>query len=132
MASAGLSKRWKEHEQAAKKKSDRRFYQSYPDNDVPFVSCFKKGTFQQLNQRVALAVNKSNMTPFVDLFDWTVSESNQLAKLSVKGMTNPSLQYKKYRHLCYLFELTYAVALAPQANITQNPTCEWQLGWFGK
>jgi hypothetical protein len=38
-----------------------------------------------------------------------------------------TLEYKKYKHLCYLFELFYVIPIEPKCNLTENPTCEWQL-----
>jgi hypothetical protein len=35
------------------------------------------------------------------------------------------------KHLCYLFETAFAAAIEPNMNVTQNPTCEWQLKWYG-
>jgi hypothetical protein len=29
--------------------------------------------------------------------------------------------------VCFMFELFFAVELEPSKNITNNPTCEWQL-----
>jgi hypothetical protein len=31
-----------------------------------------------------------------------------------------------------MFELFFAVALEPSKNITNNPTCEWQLRLYSK
>ena len=39
---------------------------------------------------------------------------------------------RKYKHLTYLFEAVYGVAIAPINNITKNPTGEWELRYFGE
>jgi hypothetical protein len=34
--------------------------------------------------------------------------------------------------VCFMFELFFAVELEPSKNITNNPTCEWQLRLYSK
>ena len=49
-----------------------------------------------------------------------------LLELKDKGKTK-NLPNKKMKHLLYLFEATYAVALDVDDNVTQAPTGEWEL-----
>jgi hypothetical protein len=44
-----------------------------------------------------------------------------------------SLASKKYnKHVCFMFELFFAVSLEPSKNMTHNLTCEWQLRLYSK
>ena len=43
-----------------------------------------------------------------------------------------TLQDKKAKHLCYMFELFAAICIEPSQNITMNPGCEWQLQLYTK
>jgi hypothetical protein len=43
-----------------------------------------------------------------------------------------ALDWKKHRNVCYMFGLFFAVAMKESDNITQNPTCEWQLQLYSR
>jgi hypothetical protein len=51
-----------------------------------------------------------------------------VSNLSLKKGKGKSLTDKNFKHLYYMYESFYAVALRQEENITQNPGCEWQLG----
>ena len=62
----------------------------------------------------------------------------QLVRKKVASTTPWQSSYKrsllanrKYRHMCYLFEEVYDVAIKSSDNITWNPTGEWQLKYYG-
>jgi hypothetical protein len=38
---------------------------------------------------------------------------------------------RKYKHLIYLYEIALGIAIEPGMNVSGNPGCEWQLGYFG-
>ena len=64
------------------------------------------------------------------MFDWSEEELYGLSQL--KGVAiRDTLEDKKYKHMCYLFEAAYALAIEPRRNISGNPGCEWQLNYFG-
>ena len=65
------------------------------------------------------------------MFDWSVEEEYKIANL--KGVnTRDSIADKKYRHICYLCESVYALAVSNELNISTNPGFEWQLRYYGK
>ena len=67
----------------------------------------------------------------LNLFDWNGIENKELGCL--KGNSNrQTIDDKKYRHLCYMFELAYALAIEPSKNISTSAGCEWQIGYFGR
>lgn len=90
-----------------------------------------KGYFQDLSWKVGIGMKKDKMKELVELFDWNVLEVKELNDLKGNG-NRQGLNQKKYRHLCYLFELAYALAMEPRKNISTNPGCEWQLQYYGK
>jgi hypothetical protein len=89
------------------------------------------GTWDDLVQVVGIAVEHHQWNQIVNLFDWSDKEKRYLENLSQGARGGLSLQSKQYKHLCYLFETAFAVAIEPNMNVTQNPTCEWQLKWYG-
>ena len=136
-ACATFGKREPEHEAASRLESDatksRRFYRSYPHKEARDMPSAPLGFYQQLKMRVGIAVEKSKMQEVVDLFDWDETELAELEKLPSRSPSSPdTLLFKQYRHLCYLFELMYAVAINPNRNITESTTCEWQLRLYSK
>jgi hypothetical protein len=70
------------------------------------------------------------MVDSVSLFEWDQCELNQLIKLKMPG-GQESMDERKYKHLIYLFEIALGIATEPSMNISGNPGCEWQLGYFG-
>jgi hypothetical protein len=133
---AGFEKRQKEHEKSSKLQDGatktRLFYQSYPHPTVADSVDGKRGLWSDLEQVVGIGVAWHQRQSVIDLFDWTESETECLSKLKDGAKGGLSIQSKQYKHLCYLFETCFAVAISSQMNVTMNPTCEWQLRWYGK
>ena len=128
-AEATLLLRWGGHRNGARlgtsasKKST--FYSSYP---LDVESPVKKGSFQDLVQSVGIGFVKDDKQQLVDLFEWTPAEEMELRRLSKKG---GNLATKKCRHISCLCECFYAVAVKPSDNLSCNPSCEWQLRYYG-
>ena len=89
------------------------------------------GTFQDLKQRVGLGMDRSKRDDILALFDWSDEEEKNLQRLPWKSSRPDNLENRKLKHLSYLFEATYAVGICPSMNVTQNPTSEWELGYYG-
>ena len=88
------------------------------------------GTFQQLEQLIGIGITRGKLTPINELFIWSDEEIKGLTNL--KGVaTRNSIGDKKYKHIYYLFELAYALAIESRRNISGNPGCEWQLRYYG-
>lgn len=79
-------------------------------------------------------MDRNKQSAIVNLFQREAFEEHHLAKLSLRsaeeGPANGAMQSKKFRHLCYLMECFYAVAIAERNNVTENPTCEWELQMY--
>ena len=88
----------------------------------------RAGVFQDLKQLVGIGFKRSNKANIVDLFEWSDFETKELSELTGRN----TIEEKKYRHIVYHCEAVYALALAPKANISRNPGCEWQLKYYGK
>ena len=138
-AAVGMKKRWKEHSSASLLKNHHertnKFYCAYPSTTNVIghsqVMIYKKGNFEQLEQFIGVGFKKELMEYIVNWFNWSEYEVEQLGLLAgVGGMD--SIEEKKYRHLCYLFENAYALSLNQDNNISTNPGFEWQLGYYGK
>ncbi len=133
-ASAGLMKRFEQHVKASLLKDPKTnkmdVYRRYPHesiaNEVP--GC--KGTFQSLKQLVGVAVDPAKKEDFAALFEWDDIKLSALQKLTIKGESN-SMVDKKCKHLIYLYEIALGIAIEPCMNVSGNPGCEWQLGYFG-
>ena len=75
-------------------------------------------------------MTKLNLTSVIELFAWSDVEVSEVTPL--KGAVSwSSLEMKQYRHICYIFECAYALAIEPRRNISENPGCEWQLKYYG-
>jgi hypothetical protein len=82
---------------------------------------------------MAMGMRKSDCSRILQLFNWTEIDEATLTELPpYRSEGGGSLSSKKYKHACYMFELFFAVALEPSKNITNNPTCEWQLRLYSK
>ena len=129
--------RWKTgHEKYAAQKDSiskrRQQAYDYPMSNVECSIESRRGEFDDLKQICCLGMEKNKLESIINLFEWNKEEVMYLEKLSMKGNDEPnSLNDKKYRHLTYLFELAYSLAIAPGKNRTNNPTGEWQLKYFG-
>ena len=86
---------------------------------------------QKMKQRDGLGMERTKRDEIIALFNWDEEEENELKKLSWKSSWPDNLQNRKYRHLTYLFEAIYAVSITPSLNLTQNPTSEWELRYYG-
>ena len=87
----------------------------------------RKGVFQDLEQRMGLGMARADRNKVRNLFNWSTLLEEKLNDLSYGQDRAAALDWKKYRHLCYMMELFYACAIKDSDNITQNPGCEWQL-----
>jgi hypothetical protein len=77
-------------------------------------------------------MRKCDADRILRLFKWTEIDEAMLTQLQYRSEGGGSLASKKYKHMCFMFELFFAVALEPSKNITNNPTCEWQLRLYSK
>ena len=131
----GFWKRNQQHEKASKLQDPstrgRLFYQSYPHKLVAGKVEGKLGLWDDLEQVVGIGIEHHQRKAIIDLFDWTESEAKCLENMKEGAKGAISLESKQYKHLCYLFETCFAVAISPYLNVTMNPTCEWQLKWYG-
>ena len=101
----------------------------YPHETIAANVPGRKGTFQSLSQLVGIAFDPSNKRKeYAALFEWDETELNELQKL---GSSSMSMEEKKCKHLNYLYEIALAIAIDPGKNVSGNPGCEWQLGYFG-
>ena len=64
------------------------------------------------------------------LFNTIEKVKSELMLLKGCGNRN-SLEQKMYKHLCYMFELAYALSIDHAKNISCNAGCEWQLQYYG-
>mmetsp|Transcript_30157 Transcript_30157/g.50084 ORF Transcript_30157/g.50084 Transcript_30157/m.50084 type:complete len:147 (+) Transcript_30157:750-1190(+) len=101
---------WKEHERCAHQQGDpdtcrRNFYIFYPHSSVAATCNTKRGTFESLNQRVGISMQKSDNWKIASLFDWSVDEIGRFGQLSYGSNGGGTVFDKKVKHLCYLFEL---------------------------
>ena len=137
-AATGMMKRWKEHIQSSKRISDidrkSRFYSSYPSLECENenLPCDDEilGNFSQLQQCIGIGFGALDSREVVGLFTWTQEEISALSSLKSFG-TNATMIDKQYRHICYLCEAMYALSINQDRNISSNPGCEWQLGYYG-
>ena len=137
-AEVGMKRRWKEHIQGSMRiffiNRNNRFYSSYThincvENNLPNEDD-TMGTFQQIEQLVGIGIKRDQLTSVNSLFLWSDEELTALDNL--KGAaTRDTIEDKKYKHICYLFEIAYALSIECRRNISANPGCEWQLGYFG-
>ncbi|MEL7341270.1 MAG: hypothetical protein AAGM67_12370, partial [Bacteroidota bacterium] len=75
---------------------------------------------------------RTNQTAIVQLFSWQKIELDHIKKLKLAQDHNGGDLSKQYKHLCYLMKTFFAVAIVPSNNLTMNPTCEWQLKFYGQ
>ena len=124
-AEVGIMRRWQEHSKAfllkEHKNRTNKFYSSYPSQLVTDKDLLDgdhvKGTFEDLSVRVGIGMKRKNKEQLVSMFQWNHIELGQLISLTgTAGRT--SLIDKQYRHLCYMFELAYALAIEPSKNIS--------------
>ena len=99
---------------------DSKCYVSYPSNNcdpenLP-IEDVKLGNPQQLEQSIGIGMKKENLTSVIDLFAWLDVEVSELTAL--KGaVSRNNLEMKEYRHICYLFECAYTLAIETRRNL---------------
>ena len=104
----------------------------YPRQDVAGDVEGRRGSFEDLIQICCMGFERSKTDSILGLFEWTKDENHHLKKLAWRGSNiEGTLKNRQYRHLTYLFELAYTLAIAPAQNRTNNPTGEWELKYFG-
>ena len=137
-AEVGMKRRWKEHVAASMRTQSvnrsSKLYSSYPHKNCEEVNMPSQddilGNFQQIEQLIGIGIERQNLTIINNLFEWSEQEIKELSQL--KGVAiRDSIADKRYKHICYLFEEAYALAIEPRRNISGNPGCEWQLKYFG-
>ena len=78
-------------------------------------------------------MDRSKIDAIINLFEWSEEENQQLKKLNWRGVAlEDKKKNRQYKHLTYLFELAYTIAITPGQNRTSNPTGEWELGYWGE
>jgi len=119
------------HIAASMKQSNSVLYNSYPHKDSQYkIPNLQKGLWQDLAFIPALRFKDEDKVRVQSLFDW---EENVLHFLDArKPIGCRTLEDKKHRLICYLFETTLQLCLSPFDNISQNPGCEsFALVWDG-
>ena len=56
---------------------------------------------------------KLDKAALTDLFQWTESDEAHLSKLSYGDNQGGTLVDKKFKHICYMFELFFAICIEP-------------------
>ncbi|KAG7368491.1 hypothetical protein IV203_031234 [Nitzschia inconspicua] len=120
-AEQGFNRRWGEHRRASFLKDvgtrNRPQYQLFPHESVSEDQApNRRGTFQQLEQRLGLGVRKADRARVLALFKWTEIDEAHLGKLSYGDGRAGTFDFKKYKHICFMFELFFAVALEPTGS----------------
>ena len=109
---------------------DSEFYSGYPSKHANLHDkAGVRGYFENLQQYVALGVDPDLPTgDLLEIFDIDEATNRNIAKTNIRGASDLA---HKQRHLFgYLWELTYALAIAPRDNIFSNPGIEALLGIF--
>jgi hypothetical protein len=81
---------------------------------------------------MAMGMRKCDANRIMWLLNWTEIDEVMSTQLPYRSEGGGRLASKKYKHVCFMFELFFAVALEPSKNITNNPTCEWQRRLYSK
>jgi hypothetical protein len=133
---AGFAERNKQHLAKSKLRSvdDRMkpFYSTYPHPTAEDKPLEPDGTWNDLMQLVGIGMEYDKREKIVELFDWPDSDIKHLNKLKKGARNNDDLVSKQYRHLCYMFETFFALAIARNRNLSSSPGCEWQTGYHGE
>ena len=92
-----------------------KFYASYPNLNclnVDFLqSKAARSMFDDLSTRIGVRMNQDKMLEIMAEFRWNDVENSEPGSLNENG-NRQSLNYKKYRHLCYIFETAYTVSIS--------------------
>ncbi|GFH54008.1 hypothetical protein CTEN210_10484 [Chaetoceros tenuissimus] len=110
------------HIEASKERPKSRFQQMYPHKDSDFKSSQAVGTFQDLEFIPILRFNKEHISDIQNLFHWSDNVVHYLDRKNVRGSN--TLEHKKHRLVCYLFETIVQLCLDANMNVSQNPGCE--------
>ena len=127
----------KEHTRSSKLTCDKdrasKLYQAYPSLECDQDNLPEKnvimGRFDQLEQYIGIGFYASDKETIISLFDWSVEGIVELHELKGTG-TNISIIDKQYRHICYICETMYTLSIDQNKNISSNPGCKWQLGYY--
>ena len=126
-------RRHKKHTKCALLKSEQskqsRLYCSYPHPDANVDSVLhsmKRGEWTDIKIVTGVCWTRENQEHVVNLFKWGDDVVNRLQKSRVKG----SLLDKKEKMVSYLFETMLSLCLAPDKNISSNPSYESFNGRF--
>ena len=111
---AGFSGRWSQHKKNSELRGpvdkQRRFSRMHPDESITQSVCgSKKGSIQDLKQRVGLGVKRSQADELVSLFEWDAEEEKELQQLPWNSLRSGSLTNRKCKHLTCLFEAAHSV-----------------------
>ena len=104
-----------------------KFYSSDPngecENKELTTGINVKGKFQDLSLGQGIGMKRVKTHSINDTFLWNGVETSELEIL--KGNRNRQMMKdRKYCHLCYMFELAYALAIKPFKNISKSAGCE--------
>lgn len=131
---AGFENRNKQHLRCSKLQTveDRMkpFYATYPHSSVDPKPSDHDGLWEDLEQVVGIGMEYGKRDNIVGLFDWSDSDIKHLGRLKKGAHGDEDLVSKQYRHLCYMFETFFAVAIARTRNLSSSPGCEWQTGYI--
>lgn len=131
---AGFENRNKQHLKCSKLQTveDRMkpFYATYPHSSVDPKPSDHDGLWEDLEQVVGIGMEYGKRDNIVGLFDWSDSDIKHLGRLKKGAHGDEDLVSKQYRHLCYMFETFFAVAIARTRNLSSSPGCEWQTGYI--
>ena len=126
----GMMCKWREHSNANMLKEYRnrsnKFYSSYPnkefENKELITGINAKGNFH-LSLRQGIGMKQVKTHSINDMFLCNDVETSELEILKGNGKIK-MMKDKKYHHLCYMFELAYALAIEPSKNISKSTGSE--------
>ena len=128
-----FSRRHREHAQCAKLKTDEakksKLYSSYPHpdaNNVDVSQSMKRGEWTDLKIVTGVRWAKKDKQNVVNLFKW----DNFVVKMLEKSRVRGSLLNKKEKMVSYLLETILGLCIAPDKNISSNPSYESFNGRF--
>ena len=103
---------------ANEKHRNNQFYCSYPSlcAQDKVIENLRKGWFSDIEFFPGIIFSERNKNDVQEILEF---DSHIEAYLE-KSMTNKSLQYKKHRLVCYLFETVLALCIAPDENVSSS------------
>ena len=134
--------RFREHVSNSKKPSasSMRFYKAFPSKTAPVSTHPRRGYFENLKCYAGIAFDSGNeqtvdalctdarQYPDLGVFEWDSYTMNRLSKYKSDTVT----QEKQLEFCAYLLELSCALSLSPDANISEGPSFEGPLGHHSK